>query len=169
MERLYAPWRRTFVESSGGSDTGCFLCAAPQRDDDAETLILYRGARVYVIMNLYPYNSGHLLIAPYAHGGDFPALPAETATELIQVAQRCVRALDDEYAPRGHNLGMNIGNVAGAGVPDHAHIHVVPRWPGDANFMPIVGETKVLSETLAQSYARLLPHFRTDQANGGVA
>ena len=165
MERLYTPWRRMFIESMGKTD-GCFLCAAPQRNDDADTLILYRGATVFVIMNLYPYNSGHLLVAPFAHGGDFPALPAATANELIAVAQRCVRALDDEYSPRGHNLGVNLGNVAGAGIPDHLHMHVVPRWAGDANFMPIVGETKVLPETLEQTYARLLPHFR---ATGGGA
>ena len=166
MERIYAPWRMAFVETTGaGGAGGCFLCDAPKRDDDA-TFILYRGTRVFVIMNLFPYNSGHLLVAPYAHGGDFPSLPAETAAELLHVGQLCVRALDAEYQPRGHNLGMNLGGVAGAGVADHLHLHVVPRWAGDANFMPIVGATKVLPETLEQTYARLLPRFR---ALGGEA
>lgn len=161
MERLYAPWRMTFVETAGAAGAGgCFLCDAPKRGDDQATLVLHRGASVFVIMNLFPYNSGHLLVAPYAHGGDLTALPAETAHELMQTSQLCVRALDAEYEPRGHNLGMNLGGVAGAGVADHLHLHVVPRWAGDANFMPIVGDTKVLPETLEQTYARLLPRFR---------
>ena len=161
MERLYAPWRMTFVETAGaGGAGGCFLCDAPKRNDDAATLILHRGERVFVIMNLFPYNSGHLLIAPYAHGGDFNALPPETAADVLTTGQLCVRALDAEYHPQGHNLGMNLGGVAGAGVADHLHMHVVPRWAGDANFMPIVGDTKVLPETLEQTYARLLPRFR---------
>jgi len=161
MERLYAPWRRAFVESAAGArGESCFLCEAPASGDDARALILFRSTRVFVIMNLFPYNSGHLLVAPYAHTGDFAALDRETSAELMRVLQLCVRALDREYAPRGYNLGMNLGNVAGAGVPDHLHAHVVPRWQGDANFMPVVGETKVLPETLDQTYARLRPQFQ---------
>lgn len=161
MERIYAPWRKAYVTASPGQRAaGCFLCDAPAADRDAETLILYRGEYGFVIMNLYPYTSGHLLVAPYAHTADFGGLPPGTAAELMALTQRCVRAIAAEYQPKGFNVGMNLGVPAGAGEPDHLHMHVVPRWPGDANFMPITGDVKVLPETLSQTYARLLPRFR---------
>ncbi len=113
-----------------------------------------------MILNRYPYNSGHLMIAPYAHTGDLARLDPTIAADLMHTTQRSVHGLEAEYRPDGFNVGMNLGRPAGAGVPDHLHIHVVPRWNGDTNFMPIVGETKVLPETLDQTYDRLLPHFR---------
>jgi ATP adenylyltransferase len=115
---------------------------------------------VFVLLNLYPYNSGHLMVAPYAHTGDLARLETPVASDLMSVTQRSVEALQQAYTPQAFNVGMNLGRAAGAGVPDHLHMHVVPRWNGDTNFMPIVGETKVLPETLDQTYDRLAPHFR---------
>lgn len=158
MERIYTPWRANWVASAGSSE-GCFLCTKLAESDDAENLVLLRGARVFVLMNLYPYNSGHLMIVPKQHTSDFPGLEPAAAAELTAVTQRCVALLDAEYRPEGFNVGMNLGAVAGAGEPGHLHVHVVPRWAGDTNFMPVVGETKVLPESLEQTYARLKPRF----------
>ena len=115
---------------------------------------------MFVILNLYPYNSGHLMVAPYTHHGDLATLDASVAAELMHMTQRCVEALQRAYHPDAFNIGVNLGKPAGAGVPDHLHVHVVPRWNGDTNFMPIVGETKVLPESLDQTYERLAPFFR---------
>jgi ATP adenylyltransferase len=158
VERLWTPWRRAYLESasSASDSTECFLCAhAADTEHDRENLVLFRAASVFVLLNLYPYNSGHLMVAPYAHTGDLPGLDASVASELMHVTQRAVDALRRVYTPDGFNVGMNLGKSAGAGVPDHLHVHVVPRWNGDTNFMPVVGETKVLPESLAQTYARL--------------
>lgn len=155
MERLYTPWRYSFVSTADGA-TGCFLCDKPREDADALNLILLRGERVYALLNLYPYNTGHVMVAPYAHGGDLHALDPATAAELMAITQRMVGVLQDEYRPDGFNAGMNLGRPAGAGVPDHLHMHIVPRWSGDTNFMAVLGETKVLPETLDQTYQRLI-------------
>jgi ATP adenylyltransferase len=161
MERLWTPWRKAFIEgAAAGVTEGCFLCANAAAHDDKANLVLFRAERVYVLMNLYPYNSGHLLIAPYEHTGDLATLAPETAAELMHATQRCIRALQAAYKPHAFNIGMNLGLPAGAGVPDHLHVHVVPRWNGDTNFMPVLGETKVLPETLEQTYDRLEPQFR---------
>jgi ATP adenylyltransferase len=160
VERLWTPWRRAFVEGSAQQDgSGCFLCAAAVATDDRANLILYRAERVFVILNLYPYNSGHLMVAPYEHHGDLASLDQQVAAELMHITQRSVQALGSAYHPDAFNVGMNLGKVAGAGLPDHLHIHVVPRWNGDTNFMPLVAETKVLPESLDQTYDRLQPYF----------
>src|SRR6267143_569835 len=121
MERLWTPWRKAFVEGSAAesSDGGCFLCAIAAAGDDRSNLVLRRGERVFVLLNLYPYNSGHLMIAPYEHTGDLANLEADTAAELMHTTQRCVAALEAEYRPDGFNVGMNLGRPAGAGLPDH--------------------------------------------------
>jgi ATP adenylyltransferase len=161
MERLWTPWRRAFIEgATADTQAGCFLCTKPAEHDDRANLILWRGERAYVLMNLYPYNSGHLMIAPYAHTGDLATLESATAQEIMTFTQRCVGVLQQAYRPEGFNIGMNLGQPAGAGVPDHLHVHTVPRWTGDTNFMPIVAGTKVLHETLDQTYARLAPLFQ---------
>jgi ATP adenylyltransferase len=161
VERLWTPWRRAFIESAtADAQTTCFLCAGPAAQDDPANLILLRAEHTYVLMNLYPYNSGHLMIAPYAHTGDLVGLDSSIAQEMMALTQRSVGVLQQVYRPEGFNIGMNLGKPAGAGVPDHLHIHVVPRWTGDTNFMPIVGGTKVLPETLEQTYDRLAPLFR---------
>lgn len=154
MERLYTPWRYHFVTTADQA-TGCFLCDKPREQADAANLIVLRGERVYAILNLYPYNSGHVLVAPYAHGGDLAMLDTETAAEVIAMGQRIVAAVQAEYQPDGFNVGMNLGTAAGAGVPDHLHLHIVPRWSGDTSFLPVLGETKVLPETLDQTARRL--------------
>jgi ATP adenylyltransferase len=162
VDRLWTPWRREFIEAAPGEHSGeCFLCAKPAAHDDRANLILMRSARVYALLNLYPYNNGHLMVAPFLHTGDFAGLEAPIAQELMAITQRCVDAVRRAYRPDGFNVGMNLGKAAGAGVPDHLHIHVVPRWNGDTNFMPVLGETKVLPETLEQTYDRLEPLLRT--------
>jgi ATP adenylyltransferase len=162
VERLWTPWRRAFVEGAGADDgnVACFLCALPSEDDDRSNFIVDRTERVFVLLNLYPYNSGHLMIVPYAHSADLATLDARIAADMMRETQRCVGILQHVYRPHGFNIGMNLGRPAGAGVPDHLHIHVVPRWNGDTNFMPVLGSTKVLPETLDQTYARLEPLFR---------
>jgi ATP adenylyltransferase len=160
VERLWTPWRMQFIEASAtNTPMDCFLCAASAERDDARNLIVHRDQRVFVILNRYPYNSGHLLVAPYTHTGDFARLDGPTATDLMHVSQRSVAVLEQAYQPHAFNLGLNLGRTAGAGLPDHLHVHVVPRWDGDTNFMPIVGKTKVLPESLDQTYARLAPRF----------
>ena len=161
MERLWTPWRRAFIESaSGNGSDGCFLCAKAAEHDDRANLILWRAESAYALLNLYPYNSGHLLVAPYRHTGDLGTLDAAIAHEMMGMTQRCIQTLQQVYHPDGFNVGMNLGRAAGAGVPDHLHMHIVPRWGGDTNFMPIVGETKVLPESLDETYERLEPYFR---------
>jgi ATP adenylyltransferase len=171
MQRLWTPWRMGYVSGTAESaqprqpeqpeQPTCFLCAlAAAPEQDAERLVLLRGERALVLLNLYPYNSGHLMVAPYAHGGDLAQLPAETGHELFDLTQRAVAALRDEYQPDGFNVGLNLGRPAGAGLPDHLHVHVVPRWNGDTNFMPVLGETKVLPEALDQTWARLRGRFQ---------
>ena len=155
MERLWTPWRMEFVKGADGEQPGCFLCNKPKEDNDTENLLLYRGERAYALLNLYPYNTAHTLVAPYTHGGDYGELDPATAAEIAAIAQRVVRAVQAEYRPEGFNTGMNLGRVAGAGMPDHLHLHIVPRWGGDTNFMPLVGGTKVMPETLDQTYTRV--------------
>jgi ATP adenylyltransferase len=140
---------------------GCFLCAGSVAPavDDARLFVLYRASQVFALLNLYPYNSGHVLVAPYAHLGDLAQLPDETGHALFDLTRRVVAVLQEEYHPDGFNVGLNLGRPAGAGLPVHLHVHVVPRWAGDTNFMPVVGETKVLPETLDQTWARLRKHF----------
>ena len=154
MEHLWSPWRLAYI--NGASDaTGCVFCDA-LTSDEASSLILHRGPTCFVILNLFPYNSGHLMVAPYLHTADLASLPAEVGADLLALTQRAVAALAAEYRPDGYNIGMNLGRVAGAGLPDHLHVHVVPRWNGDTNFMPVTAETKVLPETLQQTHSRLV-------------
>lgn len=156
MERLWTPWRMSYV-TGADSAAGCFLCDRPAEgpERDTDNLILVRGVRVFALLNLYPYNTAHTLIAPYTHHGDFGTLDGETAAELMTLTQRLVRVLHAEYRPDGFNIGMNLGRAAGAGVPDHLHLHIVPRWGGDTNFMPVTAGVKVIPEALDHTYARL--------------
>jgi ATP adenylyltransferase len=161
VERLWTPWRRAYIEGNAAHSTECFLCVAPTQGDDRASFILLRANSVFVLLNLYPYNGGHLMVAPYEHTGDFVQLDKDIASELMHVTQRSVDALERAYRPDAFNIGMNLGKSAGAGVPDHLHVHVVPRWGGDTNFMPIIAETKVLPESLDQTYDRLKPFFQS--------
>jgi ATP adenylyltransferase len=161
VERLWTPWRLEFVTNVENAPD-CFLCVKPAAGRDAENLIVLRGVRAYALLNLFPYNTAHTLIAPFEHVGDFGTLDAATAEELTAMTQRLVRALTVEYRPQGFNIGMNLGRAAGAGVPDHLHVHVVPRWGGDTNFMPVTAGTKVLPETLDRTYQRLHARLSSD-------
>jgi ATP adenylyltransferase len=163
MERLWTPWRLRYVSNADG-ETGCFLCDRPRENRDEDNLILLRGEHAFAILNLYPYNTAHTLIAPYAHIADYGALESATANEITAIAQRLVRIIGDEYRPEGFNLGMNVGKVAGAGLPGHVHQHVVPRWGGDTNYMTVTAGTKVMPESLEQTYARLYGRLRADGA-----
>ena len=154
MENIWAPWRREFI-LQGGSHTECFLCLKPKEDRDEANYILYRGKFNYILLNAYPYNPGHLLVAPYRHVGDLTATEEKELKEHFELVKMAVKLLKHAVKPAAFNVGMNLGRIAGAGVDDHIHTHVVPRWQGDTNFMPVVSETKVLSEALSQTYAVL--------------
>jgi ATP adenylyltransferase len=157
MEHIFSPWRYKYI-ASADKETGCVFCRA--RDgNDRDFLIVYRGDKNFIILNLYPYTSGHLMIVPYEHADSLAATDGETTAEMMEMAKRAVKALEAEYHPDGFNVGMNLGRSAGAGVADHIHLHVVPRWTGDANFVSIVGETRVLPEDLETTYEKLKKHF----------
>jgi len=158
MDRLWSPWRYTYV-SEANSQQGCIFCLKPAENQDVRNFIVHRARLNYVLLNLYPYTTGHLMIAPYAHIATLEATPEETLAEMILLAREAERALRAVYRPAGFNLGMNIGECAGAGVAGHIHLHVVPRWPADSNFMTTVGETRVLPERLEDTYAKLLKEF----------
>jgi ATP adenylyltransferase len=142
-----------------GEDGGCIFCDLPAEGDDVRTMILARGELAFVIVNSFPYNPGHLMVAPFRHVGAFTSIEAAELADVDALVARSIRALEQEMEPHGYNLGMNLGRVAGAGIPDHVHWHLVPRWNGDTNFMPVVGQTRVLPELLEETYARLRPRF----------
>jgi ATP adenylyltransferase len=159
-ERIWAPWRLEYVkDASKDSEQECIFCAKPAADDDEANLIVHRGELCFVILNLFPYTNGHLMIAPYEHVATLPELDAETTAEMMALAQRAMRGLEDAYEPHGYNVGFNQGRVAGAGVEHHIHMHVVPRWGGDTNFMPVLADTRVMPQSLEDSYAALRGAF----------
>jgi ATP adenylyltransferase len=159
-QRIWAPWRLEYVkDASKDSEDECIFCAKPAAEDDAANLIVHRGQRCFVILNLFPYTNGHLMIAPYEHVASLAELDAETVGEMMALAQRALSVLDQEYEPHGYNVGFNQGRVAGAGVEHHIHMHVVPRWGGDTNFMPVLADTRVMPQTPAQTYEMLRGTF----------
>jgi ATP adenylyltransferase len=161
MERLWAPWRMEYIGSAReGEDRGCLFCERPKEGDDEKALILARTELSFAMLNAYPYNSGHLMVAPFRHVGELDEVKDDESLDMQRLLQRCITALKEAMHPDGFNIGMNLGVVAGAGIPDHLHWHVVPRWNGDTNFMPVVGETKVLPELLEGSYSRVRAHMQ---------
>jgi ATP adenylyltransferase len=154
VERLWAPWRLEYVQNADKQD-GCFFCAAAAADDDAGHLVVHRGERAFVLLNKFPYASGHLLVAPYRHGVNFGDLDEAEALEIHRLGTQGLDALTSMYRPEGFNLGWNIGRIAGAGIPDHGHLHVVPRWAGDTNFMPVLADVRVIPEHLLTTRERL--------------
>jgi ATP adenylyltransferase len=158
MDRLWSPWRLAYVTGSDKSP-GCVFCAAQSPDEAQSSLIVFRGPTCYVILNLYPYNNGHLMVVPNRHIASLAAATSEELCELIELTRRSELALGEAFSPHGMNMGINLGKPAGAGVLDHVHMHVVPRWNGDTNFMTIVGDTRVLPEELHVSAAKLRPIF----------
>ncbi len=154
MERLYSPWRSQYIENVDNLD-GCFLCNAFKSKDDEKNLVLYRGKKAFIIMNLYPYNAGHVMVCPNEHIGDFTKIDKETLHEISELTQFAVKAIQKALKPDGFNLGYNLGRAAGAGLEDHIHNHIVPRWNGDTNFMPVIGEVKVISQDLKEVYHKI--------------
>lgn len=158
MWHLWAPWRSTYMKANKDS-SGCIFCLAAASADDEENLIVYRAKFTFVILNRYPYTSGHLMIAPYEHVPRLSQTSEEATEEIMRVARRAERILELEYKPGGLNIGMNLGEAAGAGIEQHIHLHVLPRWSGDANFMTSVAMTRVLPEGLDETYAKLRQAF----------
>ncbi len=159
MEHLYAPWRMAYIGGPEPSD--CLFCRvreAPESDDE-ENLVVAREPSVLVMLNKFPYNPGHVMVAPRAHAGDLADLDGEQLLALMQVVQRSLRAIRHAVSPQGFNVGVNLGRTAGAGIPDHVHVQVVPRWDGDTNFMPVLGEVKVVNEHLQATWAKLRQAF----------
>jgi len=155
MEFIWSPWRYDYMASIGKKVSACVFCLGEDPAQDADRLVLHRGTHNFIILNLFPYTTGHLMIAPFAHLASVVDAPVDQTTEMMALLKRSLDVLTKAYHPEGFNVGMNLGQVAGAGVKDHFHLHIVPRWSGDANFMTITGETRVLPEALATSYQRL--------------
>ncbi|MBN1480192.1 HIT domain-containing protein [candidate division KSB1 bacterium] len=157
MNHMWAPWRMEYILSPKAES--CIFCEKPQQTKDRDNLILYRGATCFVIMNYFPYNNGHLMIVPYRHLSNLEELSTEEQSEMMAMLVNCCEILKKALHPDGLNIGMNLGKVAGAGIDDHLHFHIVPRWSGDTNFMPIIGHTKVISQALYESWDLLKRYF----------
>ena len=157
MERLWAPWRMEYILDE--KPAGCIFCSGRDGDDDRKSLILHRTPRSLVMMNRYPYVNGHLMVAPRQHTGSLHDLAQEELLDLMETTRFCQTILDGEMHPGGYNIGLNLGSAAGAGITDHLHVHIVPRWQGDTNFMTVLGDVRILPEALAVQYDRLLSLF----------
>jgi ATP adenylyltransferase len=153
MEHLWAPWRIEYLQRS--PEAGCILCQKPREDNDEANLILCRGQHSFVILNAFPYNPGHLMVAPYRHIADLQDFSDEEASELFDLIKKSLALLREVMRPVGFNIGVNMGKAAGAGIDRHLHAHIVPRWDGDTNFMPVLSDTKVVSEALSGTYRKL--------------
>ena len=159
MDYLWSPWRYKFI-SEGAPKGECVFCRLPGSLADSEkNLVVHRGEYNYIVLNLYPYTAGHMLIVPFAHASELNAVPNETTDEMMRLCRRAERALHEIYHPDGINLGMNLGSAAGAGIAGHIHMHVLPRWLGDANFMSVIGETRMLPEELPVTWRKLSDKF----------
>jgi ATP adenylyltransferase len=153
LKRLFAPWRLEYVQHADELE-GCVFCRAAEGDDE-EQLVVHRGERAFVLLNKFPYASGHLMVAPYRHGANFPDLDEAEAVEVHRLAAQGIAALTAVFRPEGFNLGWNVGRIAGAGIVDHGHLHVVPRWGGDTNFMPVLADVRVIPEHLVETRRKL--------------
>lgn len=160
MKHLWCPWRIDYI--LGPKPDSCVFCLPGHTDEDEERLVLYRGRRNFVIMNKFPYNNGHLMVMPYRHIMDFCALEADELAELTTLLQTCTGILQKHFSPQGINIGLNLGEAAGAGIREHLHFHLVPRWNGDSSFMAVLDEVRVMPEHLQTTYAALKPYFTFD-------
>ncbi len=160
MKQIWAPWRIEFITQP--KPTECILCLKPREDRDRENFILYRGRHCFVMMNIYPYNNGHMMISPYQHAGTPEDLDDKVLADMMGVLKRCVKAIKQELSPEGINIGLNLGKVAGAGIEDHLHFHIVPRWLGDTNFMAVMADVRVIPEHLKATYEKLRILFPRD-------
>lgn len=165
MDRLWAPWRMQYI-SDNQTECGCIFCVKPQEDRDEENLIIYRGAYSFIILNAFPYNNGHLLVAPYRHIADLSLLTEEEQVDLLKVTTLGCDLLKATCLPHGFNIGMNLGQIAGAGIADHLHMHIVPRWSGDTNFMPVISGAKVLPQALSATYNALKAEINRREGRG---
>ncbi len=163
MQQLWTPWRMEYISSDKPS--GCIFCSARARSDDHEALIVQRGARAFVILNKYPYNNGHLMVVPNAHSANLSELNTETQTELMQLIARAIEWLKIASQPQGFNVGMNLGKAGGAGVEDHLHFHVVPRWSGDTNYLSVLGETRTIPQMMDDTWTRLRQVIKQEQSS----
>jgi len=158
MDYLWSPWRYRYVTGAEPA-SGCIFCLKVEENQDEKNLILYRGLNNFVLLNIYPYTSGHLMIAPFRHIGELRLADDATWSELMMLTRKAEQAIQTAYKPEGINLGMNLGKSAGAGIADHIHMHVLPRWHADSNFISVIGETRVLPEALEDTYRKLKPLF----------
>ncbi len=161
MNHLWSPWRMEYIENHN-KEEGCVFCEAQAKADSAENLIAFRGERAFVILNRYPYTSGHLMVIPFVHKPNLEDLDPPTRAEMMELTTRCTTILKSIYNSQGFNIGVNIGEAAGAGVKEHVHIHIVPRWKGDTNFMSSLGETRVIPEDLEVTYQRVKNEFQKE-------
>lgn len=161
METLWSPWRARYIASGVDSQLPqCIFCAiSATPENDVQNFVLHRGEYAFVLLNLYPYTTAHLMVVPYEHTAEFDSVAKATTDELMDLAKRGQRAIREVYSPSGFNLGMNLGSAAGAGIADHIHVHLLPRWSGDTNFMTTVGNTRVIPEDLETTYKKLLTQF----------
>ena len=159
MDHLWSPWRMEYIESNNNKEAGCVFCNAQARTDSAENLIAHRGERAYVILNRFPYTSGHLMVNPFEHKPNLEELDSATRAEMMELTSRSTTVLKNIYKSQGFNIGVNIGEAGGAGVLGHVHIHIVPRWKGDTNFISTIGGTRVLPEALDVTYMRVKAAF----------
>ena len=161
MDRLWSPWRARYIASGVDAqrDDCVFCLIAAHPEDDETNFVLHRAAHCFVVLNLYPYITGHLMVVPYLHTNEFDSVPKEISDELMDMAKRSQTALREVYSPSGFNMGMNLGTAAGAGIADHLHIHLLPRWSGDTNFMTTIGESRVIPEDLPTTYSKLQGRF----------
>jgi len=165
--RIWAPWRLKYVKDADkDNEDQCVFCAKPALGDDESALIVHRGEHCFVILNLYPYTNGHLMVAPYDHTGRIQDIPADTTSEMLALAKLAMNRLEDVYGPQGFNVGFKQGRSAGAGVEHHIHMHVVPRWGGDTNFMPVIADHRVMPQSLEDSYRVLRVAFGEDAGPG---
>ncbi len=160
MDKLWAPWRLEYITSAAEMKDGCIFCDKPKEKNDKANLIVYREEFCFVILNKYPYNNGHVMIVPYEHKSDLLHLSDQILLNIQQVTKKTIKALKNTMNPHGFNIGLNMGRPAGAGIDDHIHYHIVPRWNGDTNYMPVLANTKVVSEALEQTWKRLYKQFQ---------
>ncbi|HVM36240.1 MAG TPA: HIT domain-containing protein [Actinomycetota bacterium] len=158
MERLWSPWRMQYVTIADG-DEGCIFCDHLASGDDVDAHVLFRSEHCFVLLNAYPYNTGHLMVAPFRHVAELDALSPEERTDIMETTNSAISIIRRTMDAHGFNVGLNLGRAAGAGIPGHCHVHVVPRWGGDTNFMTTVGDTKVLPELIRDTDQKLRPHF----------
>lgn len=159
MKQVWAPWRMEYIKQDKSGE--CIFCVLPKANENKKNFILHQGETCFVIMNVYPYNTGHLMVSPYRHLSCITLLDEKESTELNGLTQKCVEILRTVKSPEGFNIGANLGKAGGAGFDEHIHMHIVPRWIGDTNYMPVLADTKVHPEHLKATYDNLLPHFKT--------